>query len=50
MHKTYETFESSFLDVVNKHIPLKKTQEHTTSSSIHEPGTKTCNIQEKNAF
>ena len=24
IHKTYETFESSFLDVVNKHIPLKK--------------------------
>jgi hypothetical protein len=24
IHKTYETFESSFLDVVNKHILLKK--------------------------
>ena len=24
IHKTYETFESSFLDVVNKHTLLKK--------------------------
>ena len=24
IHKTYETFESSFLDVVSKDIPLKK--------------------------
>jgi hypothetical protein len=24
IHTTYETFEASFLDVVNKHIPLKK--------------------------
>ena len=31
IHKTYETFESSFLDVVNKHIPLKKRK------STHHP-------------
>jgi hypothetical protein len=50
MHKTYETFESSFLDVVNKHIPLKKRKSTQHPASYMNQELRNGIFKKKNAF
>ena len=50
IHRTYGTFESSLLDVVNKHIPLKKRKSTKHPAPYMNQELRNGIFKKKNAF